>query len=108
MQPWVFLGRAQTQISSMSDSKAAVLCLSGSLAANLLGVLAVLLVPWKRLSTGAAFALALFLFPCIVESWSFALEVVMPSSSGDALQFVLCSGCDDLVVRFVGLVVLGG
>ena len=108
MQPWIFLGRTHTQISNMSDSKAAVVCLSGSLAANLLGVLAVLLVPWNRLSTGVAVALALFLFPCIVESWSFALEVVMPNSSGDALEFVLRSGCDDLIVSFVGLVVLGG
>jgi hypothetical protein len=108
MQPWIFLGRTHTQISNMSDSKTAVVCLSGSLAANLLGVLAVLLVPWNRLSTGVAFALALFLFPCIVESWSFALEVVMPNSSGDALEFVLRSGCDDLIVSFVGLVVLGG
>jgi len=32
----------------------------------------------------------------------------MPNSSGDALEFVLRSGCDDLIVSFVGLVVVGG
>jgi hypothetical protein len=31
----------------------------------------------------------------------------MPNSSGDALEFVLRSGCDDLIVSFVGLVVVG-
>jgi len=50
IQLWYCLGRTETLISNLSDGKVAIILLSGMLANNLLGVGALLAVPWSRLS----------------------------------------------------------
>ena len=105
---WFFLGATNTATYGLSNSKGAITLLCGMLPTNALGVLALMVVPWHRLSAPVAVVSALFLFDFVLEAWPFAFEFALPPVANDSELFVLYSRCDDLLVSFIGLIILSG
>jgi len=95
-------------IAHLSHAKLSIIYLSGLLATNLVGVGAVLAVPWSRLSTPVAVVFGLFLFPFAFEAIPFAFAVIIAGTDTDSVLFALHSGCDDLLLSFCGQLVLWG
>jgi hypothetical protein len=108
IRPWYCPSHADTIISHLSDARVSIIYLSGLLATNLVGVGALLAVPWSRLSARVAVLLGLFLYPFAIEAMPFAFAVIIPGVSQDTVLFALHSGCDELLLSFCGQLVLWG
>jgi hypothetical protein len=108
VQSWHFIGTPLTYVSGLTDTQRAVMDISGMLLSNALGVAALLVVPWAKLSARWATTLAVFLCFFIIQTGPLALQSLNGSPNNDGSNFVRHCGCSPWVAVLVGATAFGG
>ncbi|UCD49208.1 MAG: twin-arginine translocase subunit TatC [Phycisphaerales bacterium] len=108
IQPFVFLGRPHCSYEEgLSAGREALITLAGLLVSVSVGLLGLLVVPFRKLGTWAGLTLAAFFVPLLAQSLEWVvfpvLHVLEEPVRHDATTFVQQTGFHPLIVALIGV-----